>query len=289
MSKKIRFILRISGDLNKKVEQISKEQQAYEELEIDCYHIVATLDVRTSAICQDMDGKVFKLSEYEPGTTAPPFHNYCRSATAPYFDDGLMPRRRWARDPETGKGEIIDGDIKYGDWKRSYVDKYGQRWWDIQEKMVKNETVDKRLLKNYRKILGKEVPRSLSKFQELKYNKLEQWIQLQDRYYVKSRLEDGRWTSIINPEKQAPHMESTVTPDRSYFYDEVNVQDIFDRYAGTGIVGRNYDGRRNNTETVILDRVIGVAVSKNRVVETSVIRIHYSAKRTHISPVFPQS
>ena len=34
-----------------------------------------------------MDGKVFKMSEYEEGVTAPSFHVICRSCTAPYFDD----------------------------------------------------------------------------------------------------------------------------------------------------------------------------------------------------------
>ena len=196
--------------------------------------IVVPLDARTSQICQDMDGEVFKLSEYEPGATAPPFHNYCRSATAPYFDDALMPRRRWARNLETGKGEIITEDINYKDWKQSYVDKYGQRWWDVHEKMVKNESTDRKMLKRYREILGKEMPRSLSRFQDLKYNDYEKWNKIQDHYYVRSRLKDGRWTSIINPEKQAPHMESTVTPGRSYFYDDINIQKLFDDYSGTG-------------------------------------------------------
>ena len=43
------------------------------------YKIVATLDNRTSDICQNQDNKVYKMSEWEEGITAPPFHPNCFS------------------------------------------------------------------------------------------------------------------------------------------------------------------------------------------------------------------
>ena len=43
------------------------------------YQLIATLDERTSEICRSLDGQVFKLSEYEVGVTAPPFHPHCRT------------------------------------------------------------------------------------------------------------------------------------------------------------------------------------------------------------------
>ena len=51
--------------------------KGYEDLGIEKYEIVATLDNRTSDICQDMDGKVFDLKNYEVGVTANPFHVRC--------------------------------------------------------------------------------------------------------------------------------------------------------------------------------------------------------------------
>ena len=54
------------------------------DLGVEEYEISATLDSHTSEICQGMDGKHFKMSEYEPGVTAPPFHPNCRSTTVPY-------------------------------------------------------------------------------------------------------------------------------------------------------------------------------------------------------------
>lgn len=55
-----------------------------------------------------------------------------------------------------------------------------------------------------------------------------------------SRLKDGRWVSKINPEKQAPHMKSLVKEGGSYFEDHVDVQALFDKYAGTGTRLINY-------------------------------------------------
>lgn len=44
--------------------------QAYKQTGVKEYQILATLDLRTPEICQEMDGRVFKVSEYEPGVTA---------------------------------------------------------------------------------------------------------------------------------------------------------------------------------------------------------------------------
>lgn len=60
-------------------------QEVYTQAEVKYYELVATLDNRTSDICRYMDGKVFKMSEYEVAVTAPPFHAHCRTITIPYY------------------------------------------------------------------------------------------------------------------------------------------------------------------------------------------------------------
>ena len=50
------------------------EMQSYEECEIEKYRFVATLDLRTSDICRELDGKVFLVSEQQPGKNCPPMH-----------------------------------------------------------------------------------------------------------------------------------------------------------------------------------------------------------------------
>ena len=49
-------------------------QKAYEECDIDKYEILATLDKRTSKICQDLDGEVFNVKDAVVGVNMPPFH-----------------------------------------------------------------------------------------------------------------------------------------------------------------------------------------------------------------------
>lgn len=93
------------------------QKKAFDELDVEEYEIVATLDSRTSEICQDMDGKHFPMEDYQAGITAPPFHVYCRSTTVPYFDDEFtLGEERAARDKD-GKTFYVPGDMKYKDWK----------------------------------------------------------------------------------------------------------------------------------------------------------------------------
>lgn len=59
----------------------------YDEIGVKHYEILATLDGRTSQICRDMDGKVFKVEDRKTRTNAPPFHVNCRTTTIPWFAD----------------------------------------------------------------------------------------------------------------------------------------------------------------------------------------------------------
>ena len=63
------------------------QKDAFNDLDVEEFEIVATLDSHTSDICREMDGKHFPMKDFQPGVTAPPFHVWCRSTTVPYFDD----------------------------------------------------------------------------------------------------------------------------------------------------------------------------------------------------------
>lgn len=96
------------------------QKDAFEELDVEEFEIVATLDSHTSDICQDMDGQHFPMKEYEPGVTAPPFHVWCRSVTVPYFEDNFTGERA-ARDVD-GNTYYVPDNMTYKDWKKSMVD-----------------------------------------------------------------------------------------------------------------------------------------------------------------------
>ena len=98
------------------------QKEAFQELGVKQFEIVATLDSHTSEICRMMDGKHFPMTDFQPGATAPPFHVYCRSTTVPYFDDDFgQIGERAARDEETGKTYYIPDDMKYQDWEDTFV------------------------------------------------------------------------------------------------------------------------------------------------------------------------
>lgn len=94
-------------------------KEAYDELEVEQFEIIATLDSSTSIMCQELDGKVFDLSDYEVGKTANPFHPNCRSTTAPYYEDNEGERLAKSKD---GKSYNVPSDMKYKDWKKKYID-----------------------------------------------------------------------------------------------------------------------------------------------------------------------
>lgn len=96
-------------------------KDCFNALGVERYKIIATLDLKTSAICREMDGKVFRQSEYEAGTTAPPFHPNCRTTTAPYYEDMEGLGERAARDPETGKTYRVPASMTYNEWYEKYV------------------------------------------------------------------------------------------------------------------------------------------------------------------------
>ena len=95
------------------------QQEAFNDLEVEEFEIVATLDTSTSEICREMDGKVFSMKHYQVGVTAPPFHPWCRSVTAPYFADDTNSMR--VMRSKKGKTEYIPADIKYNEWYDKYV------------------------------------------------------------------------------------------------------------------------------------------------------------------------
>ena len=95
------------------------QKDAFNELDVERYEVVATLDTVTSDVCKSLDGQVFRMADFEAGVTAPPFHPWCRSVTVPYFDDDFG--ERVARDPETGKTFYVPQDMKYEQWHEKFV------------------------------------------------------------------------------------------------------------------------------------------------------------------------
>ena len=54
-------------------------KDCFKDLDVEKYVIVETLDGKTCSLCAQLDGKVYPMSEYAIGVTAPPFHPWCRA------------------------------------------------------------------------------------------------------------------------------------------------------------------------------------------------------------------
>lgn len=96
------------------------QKQCFNDLDVEKYEIVATLDSHTSEICQELDGQVREMKDYEEGVTAPPFHPWCRTTTIPYFEDNKDGER--AARGEDGKTYYVPSNMTYKEWKEKYVD-----------------------------------------------------------------------------------------------------------------------------------------------------------------------
>lgn len=145
----------------------------YKDAKIKEYMYLATLDLRTSQMCRDMDGKIFPVEEYTIGKTAPPLHPWCRSTTiAVIHREWLADMKRTAKDAN-GKVIRIPANMTYQEWYDTYIkdNPAGQ----VEEKKIKNRSSDRQQHEKYRRILGDKVPESFVRFQEMKYNDPEKW------------------------------------------------------------------------------------------------------------------
>ncbi|WP_127849711.1 minor capsid protein [Lacticaseibacillus hulanensis] len=93
--------------------------QSYDDSGVEWYEYMATLESRTCETCGHLDMRHFRLSDRVPGGNYPPIHPYCRCTTAAWDSDYPPIGKRWSRDPETGKRQLVDG-MSYKEWARQH-------------------------------------------------------------------------------------------------------------------------------------------------------------------------
>lgn len=156
------------------------EFKAYEELGVEQYLYLATLDYKTCRRCQPLDGRIFNTKDRREGVNAPTIHPHCRCTTTVPVEFA----RRWARDPITGKGVKIP-NMTYSEWVESMSEEQKAAF-DKNVKMYKNRSSDKKQYERYKERLGEEnVPKTFDMWQEKKYTD-SKWYGLIKDYY-KSR------------------------------------------------------------------------------------------------------
>ena len=265
----------------------------YQAAEIERYIFLATLDLRTSEVCRSLDMKRFSVAEAQAGENLPPMHPHCRSTTMPDMtDEQLRKVSRAARDPATGKGITVPGDMKYRDWYKKFVEGHPQA--QAREKAVKNKAADREQFRRYRAVLGENVPKTLDDFQKLKYTDDGRWKELklakQDAEILSDIRARRHYLNIRAGKLQQQHLIGSrwYDPTRSHFTEGTTDEDLLamlELCAGTGEIqhGRNYPTQIQ--EIVDVGMVIGETVNAEGIMEpTTKVKIHYSKKGVHLVP-----
>ena len=261
--------------------------QGYEDMGVETYKYIATLDERTCDTCGPLDGQVFPIAAAVSGVNYPTMHPRCRCTTSIDFNGAL----RRAGNPISGRNELIDGGMDYNSW-RANMTAEEKAAFDVKQKKYRNKAADKKQHETFREVLGKNVPRSLDKFQDLKYNEGEKWIDLKTAYDDKLLQKEIRETYNlkIHEGRQGKHIlgHNNYIEGRSYLTVSMKeAQELVNKYAGTGRIDRTENTLKwKGTETIVADKIIGVNIDNitGEQEYTHTFKIHYSKKGTHIVP-----
>lgn len=266
------------------------QMAAYEECDAEKYEFVAVLDLRTSEQCRELDGKVFLVKDAMPGKNINPMHPFCRSTTIIHLDDEIVEGlKRRARNPETGKNEFVPASTNYKQWYKQNVANNPKAL--AAEKMIKNRSSDKKQYERYREVIGKKAGKSLADFQEMKYNKPEEWEGIHTRYKdtkLKEKIRSDSTNKTIHSGKQGKHIpgHNNYKEGRSYLtITEQQAQELVNQYAGTGKIIRDRNGKYTGKERITTQEQIGVCKDlEGNEVPTKRFMIHYSKDGVHIVP-----
>lgn len=273
----------------------------YQNAGLEMYEFLATLDYRTSEICQELDGKRFLVKDRKVGVNCNPMHPNCRSTTIPYFPEyeDEEPFYRIARD-SVGKNYFIKDNIDYKQWFDN-LSVEEQTKLSVMEKLDRNKFADKNQYKRYKDIVGKkELPKTFDEFQEMKYNNPKEFEVLKTTYEdekLKRSIKEN-YNLKINQGHQDKHIKTANNyrqelakgNRKSYLLEGVDPQALVDRYAGTGEIRRTPGGKWIEKQFFESENPVGYFVDKDTGEEslTNRFAIHYSKKKgTHIVPVKP--
>lgn len=149
------------------------QKMAYEEIGIKQYRFVAALSELTCDRCGSLDGSVFDTDKAVEGENFPPIHPRCRCVTI-MADVNLT--SRIAREPLTGENYKVDGSMTFDEWKNGLSDEQKNAL-ELHVKQMRNRSADKVQYEKYSQIFGKEFPKTLDDFVDMKYNDSDRWEQ----------------------------------------------------------------------------------------------------------------
>ena len=183
---------------------------------------------------------------------------------------------------------------------RAYVDQHDflhrdysrERLFSTEKTLAKtsadvNKTLHKTQEKEYRKLVslfGSKAPKSMAEFSEMKYNDTREYKDLK----LQERIRSGEYNLKVNGQ-QNKHIlgHHDYKPGRSYLLDDVDAQELVNKYAGTGSIQRDRKNRWRNQEIISISDFVGFNMpEKNGQIElTRTFKIMYGKKGVHIVPI----
>ena len=277
-------------------------KDAYKECGIEQYIYLATLDRKTSLICQELDMKSFPLKDAKIGENYPPMHPNCRSTTMA----DTKPLKRLARGAD-GKNYEVDGNLSYKEWYDG-LSKDEQGRMSLENKKDANRKRDREEYNELKKYVQKR-KMSFNDFLNIKYNDdktkyNEMKVIIPTIENFKERLKNGEVNLKVQKNKQLEHIqgskpflnrfkqawatrgrENSITP-QSFFYKTQDIEQIIKDYSGKGVFVYNPANKNVMSEYVSVDRAIGRCYNRstNRYEETRRICIRYTNKGVHLYP-----
>ena len=110
---------------------------------------------------------------------------------------------------------------------------------------------------------------------------------------IKERVLSGEISFAVNEEKQGRHDKDSrlYISGKSYMLISMGeIQDIVNRYAGTGIPSKYISGKWKNKEVIEVPKIVGININPDSKIkeETNRLTIHYSKTGVHVVPAKPR-
>lgn len=181
---------------------------AYEEIGAESYRVVAALSERTCEVCGRLDGSEFRMSDRAPGINYPPIHPNCRCTT---IAGGNLPKKRIARDPIDNSTYKVDGSVTHEQWKNGLTSEQKEAI-EQNVKQRRKAAADRKQYERYKNVLGAEnIPKTLDKFIDVKYNDGDKYAELKGWYRANNRYLQKKLNYIL------PTGEKNFIPEKAIF------------------------------------------------------------------------
>lgn len=269
------------------------DQQAFKDAGIEKEMFIAVHDSRTSQICQHHDRSIVEIAKAKVGVNVPPLHPNCRSHMIPYIEGVTDAMKKRQRNPVTNKDEVVDVSKNYDQWLKRQQEEHGVDTVNSFMEKTKNASSDRKQYNKYIDVLGKEnMPTSLSKFQDMKYNDVEKFNDLK-LHFKDSKLQKGiteSYNLTLREGQQGKHIlgHNNYLEGRSYIVDASmkDIQECIKKHAGNGTINRYRNGDWDNTESIVDNSIVGYVLSIDKTwIATNKFKIHYSKEKgTHMVP-----